>query len=146
MRLYNRRARRDYQLFERFEAGISLLGPEVKSVKEGKISLDEALVRIKGGQASLLNAHIYPYRFAQTQTLDPRRDRKLLLHKKEILALEQKARQKNLTIVPISCYTKRGLVKLEMALAKGKRQYEKREELKKRDIERILQQELASTE
>lgn len=145
MHIYNRRARFNYQLLEKFEVGISLTGPEVKSVREGKINLDEAYVRLKNGQAWLLNAHIHPYRFADATNLDPRRTRKLLLHKKEILALEQKMKQKKLTIVPVSCYTassKRGLVKLEIALAKRKREYEHREEIKKRDQERELEQEL----
>lgn len=144
MKIFNRRARFNYQLLEKFEAGISLTGPEVKSVREGKINLDEAYARLKNGQAWLLNAHIHPYRFADATNLDPRRTRKLLLHKKEILALEQKMKQKNLTIVPISCYNKRGLVKVEIALARGKREYEHREEIKKRDQERELEQESVS--
>jgi len=143
MKIFNHRARRDYQLFEKFEAGVSLLGSEAKSAREGKINLDEAYVRVKNGQAFLLNAFIHPYQFANMENLDPRRTRQLLLHKKELLLLEQKMRQKNLTIIPISCYSKRGLVKLELALARGKREYEHREEIKERDLERDLEQELA---
>lgn len=142
MKIFNRRVRRDYQLFEKIEAGISLTGPEVKSVKEGRIILDEAYVRIKDNQAYLVNAHIYPYRFADTKNLDPTRSRRLLLHKKEILALEQKMKQKNLTIVPVACYTKTRKIKLEIALAKGKRKYEHRDEIKKRDLEHELELEL----
>lgn len=143
MRIFNRQARRDFQLLEKLEAGISLTGPEAKSAREGKISLDEAYVRLRNGQAYLVNAHIHPYKFADTQNLDPTRTRRLLLHKKEILALEQKAKQKKLTIVPVACYNTRGLVKLELALARGKREYEHREEIKKKDRERDLEQELA---
>lgn len=146
MKILNRRARHDYQLLEKIEAGISLAGPEVKSVREGKISLDEAFVRIKDGQAYLLNAHIHPYRFADIKDLDPRRTRKLLLHKKEILALEQKIKQKKLTIVPTACYTKGRRLKLEIALARGKKKYEKREAIKRRDVEREIERELTGSE
>lgn len=143
MKVINRRARYDYQILEKIEAGIALTGPEVKSVKEGKISLEEAFVRIKDGQVYLLNAHIHPYRFAETKNQDPRRTRKLLLQKKEILALEQKTKQKKLTIVPTACYTKGRRIKLEIALAKGKKKYERKEEKKRRDIEREIERELA---
>lgn len=142
MKIFNRRAKRDYQLFEKIEAGISLLGPEVKSIREGKMSLEEAFIRIKGGQAYLFNAHIHPYRFAETTSLDPLRARKLLLHKKEILALEQKMKQKNLTMVPLACYTKGRKIKLELALAHGKKQYEHREAIRQRDWEREIGREL----
>lgn len=142
MRIFNRRARRDYQLFEKIEAGISLLGPEVKSIREGKMSLEEAFVRIKSGQAYLFNAHIHPYRFAETTSLDPVRARKLLLHKKEILALEQKMKQKNLTMVPLACYTKGRKIKLELSLGKGKKKYEHRETIKRRDLAREVEKEL----
>ena len=142
MKILNRRVRRDYQLFETLEAGISLLGPEVKSIREGKMSLEEAFVRIKDGQAYLFNAHIHPYRFAETTSLDPVRARKLLLHKKEILVLEQKMKQKNLTMVPLACYTKGRKIKLELALAKGKRIYEHKEAIKRRDLAREAEMEL----
>lgn len=143
MKVFNRRVRRDYQLLEKFEAGISLLGPEVKSIKEGKISLDEAFVRIISGEAYLLNAHIHPYRFADTANLDPKRTRKLLLHQREIQSLEQKMKQKKLTIVPVACYTtNRRRVKLELALARSKKQFEKREAKRKKDIQREVEKEL----
>ncbi len=106
------------------------------------MSLEEAFVRIKGGQAYLFNAHIHPYRFAETTSLDPVRARKLLLHKKEILALEQKMKQKNLTMVPLACYTKGRKIKLELALAKGKRIYEHKEAIKRRDLARETEMEL----
>ena len=142
MKVINRRARRDYELLEKLEAGISLSGPEVKSVKEGKIRLEEAFVRIRDGEAWLYNARIHPYRFADTKELDASRPRRLLLHKKEILALSQKIKQKRLTIVPVACYTRGRTVKLEIALARGKKKYEKRQALKKKDIEREIEQEL----
>lgn len=142
MKITNRRASHDYEILEKFEAGISLLGPEVKSVREGKMSLDESFVKVKDGQAYLFNAHIHPYRFADTTELDPKRTRKLLLHKKELLSLETKMRQGNLTIVPISCYTKGRNIKLELALAKGKKIYQKKEALKRKDIQREIESEL----
>lgn len=141
MKVTNRRAYHDYHILERLEAGIHLTGPEVKSVKGGHISLEGAFVKIVGSEAYLINAQIYPYPHARLENYDPRRTRKLLLHKKEIIALKSKI-QSGLTLVPLSCYTKQGLVKLELALARGKKRYEKREALKKRDLERELEEEL----
>lgn len=141
MKIVNRRAFHDYHLLEKLEAGIHLTGPEVKSVKGGHISLEGAFVKIVGSEAYLINAQIYPYPHARLENYDPRRTRKLLLHKKEIIALKSKI-QSGLTLVPLSCYTKQGLVKLELALARGKKRYEKREALKKRDLERELEEEL----
>lgn len=142
MKVINRRARYDYELLEKFEAGIALTGPEVKSAKGGKISLEEGFVRLRDNEAWLFNAHIHPYPFADNRDYDPRRARKLLLRKKELLKLEQKTKGKGLTIVPVSCYTKGNLVKLKIALARGKKKYEKREVKKKRDIEREIAREL----
>jgi SsrA-binding protein len=144
MHITNRRARHEYQLFEKFEAGIALKGPEVKSVREGKISLDEAFAQIRGGEVWLFNCHIHPYRFASPPAggLDPTRPRKLLLHKKEIISLESKMRQKRLTLVPLLCYTKGRTIKLELALGRGKREYEKREAKKRQDLEREIEREL----
>ncbi|MDP3955032.1 MAG: SsrA-binding protein SmpB [bacterium] len=144
MRIFNRHVRRDYQIIEKFEAGVELSGWEVKSIREGKINLDEAFVRIKDGQAWLFNAYIHPYRFAALENTDPKRTRKLLLHKKEILSLEIKMKQKRLTIVPIVCYNRRGLIKLEVGLAKGKREFEHREEIKIKDLTREAEQELSN--
>lgn len=142
MRVVNRRAKRDYQILEKYEAGIALNGAEVKSVKQGRIKLEESFVRIKDREAFLLNAHISPYLPAGSRGHDPLRDRKLLLRKKEILTLSLKTAHSDLTIIPLSCYTKRGLIKLEIALARGKRKYEKREAIKRRDIEREVEREL----
>jgi len=143
MRIANRRAHFDYHLFEKIEAGIALTGPEVKSLKAGRASLEEAFVRLKDGQAYLLNAHIHPYEFARNETYDSRRTRKLLLHKKELLALASKVQAKNLTLVPTACYTRRGKIKIEVALAKGKKKFEKKEAVRRRDIEREAEEELA---
>lgn len=142
MKIINRRARYDYQLSERIEVGIALTGPEVKSVRAGKMGLNESFVRIRAGEAWLINAHISPYPFARQEDFDPKRTRKLLLHKKEILSLEQKMKQKKLTLVPVSCYTKRNRIKVEIALAKGKKKYEKKEAKKRKDLEREVEQEL----
>jgi len=144
MKIFNRKIGRDYEILDKFEAGISLLGPEIKSVAEGKMILDDAFVKIVKGEAYLVNAHIHPYQFADVSNLDPRRSRKLLLHRKELLVLETKMKQKSLTIIPVVCYISHGKAKLEVALAKGKREYEKKEALKKKDIEREIAQELRS--
>lgn len=146
MRILNRRAKYDYHLLEKFEAGIALTGAEVKSVKAGKMSLSGSFVRIRDGEAWLFNAYINPYPFARQEGYDPRRTRKLLLHKKEILALEQKLKLKKLTLVPVSCYTKGRQIKLEIALARGKKKYEKKEAKKRRDRERELERELIGSE
>jgi len=138
MKIINRRASYNYQLLEKFESGIALTGPEVKSVKAGHLHLEEAFCQVKNGEVWLFNAHIHPYKFADIRDYDPRRARKLLLHKNEILKLAQYFSQKGLTIVPVSCYTKGNKIKLEIALAKGKKKYEKREAIKKRDLEREI--------
>jgi SsrA-binding protein len=137
-KIINRRARFDYQILAKFEAGVVLNGSEVKSIKNGHLKLEEAFIRLKDHEAWLFNAHIHPYSFAANKKEDPRRARKLLLHKKELLKLKQEATQKGLTIVPLSCYTKHNKIKLEIALAKGKKKYEKRESLKKKDWQKEL--------
>jgi len=136
MKVFNRRASHDYHLFEKFEAGIALTGPEVKSAKAGHIRLDEAYVRIIGNEAWLVNAHIHPYPFADNRNYEPTRSRKLLLHKNELLKISQQTEKKGLTLVPVSCYTKHQQIKLEIALAKGKKKYEKREAIKRKDLAR----------
>lgn len=142
MRITNRRAFHDYHILEKLEVGIHLTGPEVKSVKGGHMSLEGAFVKIVGSEAYLVNAQIHPYPHARLESYDPRRTRKLLLHKKEIIALKSRIQQANLTLVPLACYNKQGLVKLEISLVKGKREYEKRESLKRKDLERELEEEL----
>ena len=139
MKILNRQANYRYQLLEKFEAGMVLTGAEVKSVRQGHLQLSEAFVRIKDGEAWLFNAHIHPYLFSDKQKeIDPQRSRKLLLHKKELLKLKQTTEEKGLTLVPVSCYTKRHQIKLEIAIAKGKREHEKREAIKKKDWRREL--------
>ncbi|OGV89607.1 SsrA-binding protein [Microgenomates group bacterium RBG_19FT_COMBO_39_10] len=142
MKVVNRRARYDYSLLEKFEVGIALTGPEVKSVKASKLSLNEGFVKMIGGEAWLLNAYINPYPYADNRDYDPKRNRKLLLHKNELLKLSQQTKEKNLTIVPVSCYTKGRKIKLEIALARGKKKYDKREVKKRQAIEREIEQTL----
>lgn len=138
MRVFNKKARFNFQLFDRIEVGISLEGQEAKSVFLGRTSLDNAYVKIKDGQAYLINAVIPQYESARVFGYDPRRTRRLLLHKKEILALETKMKQKNLLLVPVSCYNKGRKVKLELALARAKKKYEKKEVVKRREMEREM--------
>ena len=140
MIIHTRKAKFEYELFDTLEAGLLLTGGEVKSIIEGKASLDEAYVKVIDGELFLVNCHIHPYSFAKE--IDPKRSRKLLVHKKELLALQNKMQQKNLDLVPISLYFKKRKVKLEIALAKGKKEYEKKETIKKRDIERRMEEEV----
>jgi SsrA-binding protein len=138
----NRSAGRDYFLGDHVEAGLALQGSEVKSVRAGQVSLKEAYVRIEGGQAWLLDAHIAPYQPASRENHDPRRPRRLLLHKRELLRLEQGTRQKGLTLVPTRMYLKRGRAKLEFALARGKRKYDKRQAWAEREAKRSMERAL----
>jgi SsrA-binding protein len=138
----NRKAAHDYNLEERFEAGIVLTGSEIKSIRARQVSLKEAHVQIDSRGVWLVNAHIAPYDPANQFNHDPKRKRKLLLHKREISRLFDQVRQRGYTIIPTRLYLKSGLAKVEIALAKGKRKYDKRRELAKkaadRDIERAL--------
>ena len=142
MKITNRRAFYDFQILERFEAGIRLTGAEVKSVRGERASLTGSFVKIIGGEAYLVNALIPPYEYARPADYDEKRTRKLLLHKAQLLTFKHKLASTSLTLVPLSIYIKKGLIKLEIGLAKGKKAYEKREALKKRDLERDLSQEL----
>jgi SsrA-binding protein len=134
----NRKASHDYFIEDRFEAGIVLLGTEIKSVRAGRVSLRESYVSTNGDEAWLINAHIAPYDPASRMNHEPKRMRKLLLHKNEIAKLYDGIRQKGYTIVPISMYLKSGKAKVEIALARGKKQYDKRRDLAKRDAEREM--------
>src|SRR5689334_3119649 len=127
MKITNSKAFFDYAISDRFEAGIVLTGPEVKSLRGGHAKLDGAFVRIIGSEAYLISAHIYPYASARLENYDPQRTRKLLLHKREILKMKQKMDAGGLTIVPLSWYTTGYNVKLEIGLGKGKKQFEKRD-------------------
>ena len=128
--LINKTARRNYEISQVYEAGISLLGPEVKSLREGKAELKEAYIRIVDGEAYLIGCHISPYRFARLEDYVPTRNRKLLLHNKEIRKLQDNVKQKGLTIVPLRIYFKKGRCKLELGLGRGKKLYDKREDIK----------------
>src|SRR3989338_8467841 len=139
MKIANKRAFFDYQILEKFEAGINLYGAEVKAVRLGHADLTGSHVRIVGSEAYLVNAKIFPYQYARPENYDERRTRKLLLHKKEIVALKSKIDGANLTIVPISLYTNHHFIKVELALAKGKKKYEKKEAKKRQDLDRELE-------
>jgi SsrA-binding protein len=133
----NKKAHFNYEILEKLEAGLALTGPEVKSAKAGHISLKDAFVTFHNTDAFLTNAHIAQYKQAGPQTTyDPTQSRRLLLHRKEIEYLRTKALEKGLTIIPLSVYTKHRLIKVELAVAKGKHTYDKRETLKKRDVDR----------
>lgn len=132
----NRKAGFEYFLMEHFEAGLALQGSEIKSIRAGQVSLAEAYVETDGGEAWLVEAHIAPYSQANRFNHDPKRRRRLLLHKKEIRRLWNDVRQKGVTIVPLKVYLKDGRAKLEIALAKGKKLHDKRDAIAKRDQER----------
>ncbi len=132
----NKKARFKYFIEDTFEAGLALKGTEIKSIRSGQISLQEAYVRTNGEQAWLVGAHVAPYAHASAAQHDPSRERKLLLHKREIKTLWDAVRIKGMTIVPIRVYLKAGRAKLEIGIAKGKKLYDKRESIKERDIAR----------
>ena len=138
----NRKAGHNYFLLDKYEAGISLQGSEIKSIRSGQISIKEAYVRTNGDEAWLVNAHIAPYDPASHLNHDPKRDRKLLLHRKEIIRLWNEVSQKGVTIVPLRVYLKNGKAKVEIAIAKGKRKGDKREKISKRETEREIQKAL----
>ena len=137
--IQNKKAHFNYEILEKIEAGIELLGFEVKSLKKGQGSLEGAHITIRGNEAFVINMQIPPYQPANTPSdYDPLRNRKLLLTKKEIIALGKSEGQKGLTIVPISVYNKDKKVKIEIAVVRGKKKYDKRESIKKRDVEREI--------
>ena len=138
----NRKASHEYYLLETFEAGIVLTGSEIKSIRAGRISLAEAYVRIEGGEAWLVDAHIAPYNQAARNNHEPRRQRKLLLHRSEIDTLDSEIRQKGVTIVPTKAYLKDGRAKIEIAIAKGKKLYDKRQAIAERDAQREMERHL----
>ena len=134
--LTNRKAYRDYEVLESFESGIELKGSEVKSLRAGKINLDDSFARIDQGQAYLHNAHISHYTEASYLNVDPDRVRRLLLHKQQIERIDGKLAQKGLTLIPLKVYfNDRGFVKLELALGKGKKLYDKRSTIKRRETD-----------
>ena len=132
----NKKAYHEYFILEKYEAGIALAGTEVKSVRMGKCSVKEAYIQIKRGEMYIVGMHISPYEKGNIFNKDPLRERKLLLHAVEIRKLEQKLKEKGLTIVPLSVYLKGSLVKLSIGLAKGKKLYDKRETIAEKDMKR----------
>lgn len=138
----NRAARHNFHIDERLEAGLALTGPEVKSVREGKVVLKDAFASVKNGEVFLHRVHITPYSYATHIPQDPERSRKLLLHRREILKLTKQTTQEGYTLVPLRLYLKNGVIKVEIGVAKGKKQYDKRDSQKKesarRDIEAAL--------
>jgi SsrA-binding protein len=141
--IVNRKAKFDYEFIETFEAGMVLTGSEVKSLRLGQASVAESYIRVQNNEAFLIGSFFAPYEQAGPQNHDPTRTRKLLLHKREIVRLATKVKEKGLTIIPLKVYfSKRGQAKLEIALAKGKITYDKRQTIKNRDMDRQMSREL----
>jgi SsrA-binding protein len=140
----NRRARHDYELLERFEAGLVLTGTEVKSLRQGRASLAQAFADVRGSELWLVGASIAAYEEGNIANHDPERDRKLLLHRREIASLIGKVREKGLTLVPTRMYWKDGRAKVELALARGKQIHDKRRDIAKRDAQRQIERALKS--
>lgn len=135
----NRKARRDYDILETCEAGIALTGTEIKSIRRRHVSLDDSFARVDDGELFLYNMHVNPYEQGGLANAEPLRVRKLLLHRQQIQRLIGLLSQKRLTLIPLSLYQKHGLAKIELAVARGRRQYEKREKLRERETARELQ-------
>jgi SsrA-binding protein len=140
----NRRARHEYHIEETFEAGIALLGSEVKALRQGKANLKDSYGRLKGNEVWLWNAHISPYGPASQFGHEPTRTRKLLLHRGEISRLNGKVKERGLTLIPLRLYFKNGRAKVELGLARGKKQHDKREAIKEREIRREMDRAMKS--
>ncbi len=140
--LKNRRATYDYEIFKKYEAGIVLSGPEVKSLRAKSGSFFGSYIKLLSGEAHLLNAQITPYQYADNHDYDPKRTRKLLLHKKELAEIEQLSMQKGLALIPLAFILKERNIKLEFAVARGKKQHDKRQALKKKDQARDAAREM----
>lgn len=138
----NRKARHEYFILETFEAGVELTGPEIKSIRAGKVSLQEGFARVEGGQAWLEEVYVAPYEFGGWLNPPSKRRRKLLLHKDQIRDLHSKTREKGLTLVPLRLYLKNGRAKVELGLARGKHEYDKREAIAERDAKREIERAL----
>ncbi|MDT8272846.1 MAG: SsrA-binding protein SmpB [Desulfomonilia bacterium] len=141
---HNKTARHSYDILETVEAGIMLEGPEVKSLRGGGGSIKDSYAMVRGNEIFLNNVHISPYAQATIFNREPKRPRKLLLHRREILRLSTKVKEKGLTLVPLSIYLKGSLIKVELGLAKGKRAHSKKEALKERDVQREMEREAKS--
>lgn len=135
----NRKATHEFFLFDKFEAGLVLLGSEIKSIRAGKMSLSEAYIQINNQEAWLMDSHVAPYDHANIFNHEPKRPRKLLLHRSELNQLWNQVRQKGMTIIPTRVYLKDGRAKIEIALAKGKKLYDKRQVIAQRDAEREIE-------
>jgi SsrA-binding protein len=135
----NRRARRDYQVIDTYEAGLVLVGSEVKAMRAGKMQLKDSYANVEGGEAFLIGAHISPYEFSREGGHDPERARKLLLNRREIDKIAGLLAEKGLTLIPLQVYFKDGKAKVELGLARGKTSYDKRETIKKRDAAREME-------
>jgi len=141
---HNRKARHSYDIIETLEVGIMLDGPEVKSLRNGGGSIKDSYAQIVTGEVYLTNLHISPYAQASISSYDPERKRKLLLHKREIIRLAGKVKEKGLTLIPLSIYLKGHLIKVEIGLAKGKKEYGKKEAIRERDVKREMAREVKS--
>ncbi|MBO5254223.1 MAG: SsrA-binding protein SmpB [Opitutales bacterium] len=138
----NKRAHFEYFVLEKFSAGLSLVGAEVKSIRSGHASINDTYIIVRDGEAFIINMYIKTYPYAQNFVPDERRSRKLLLHKSEIARLSEAIAQKGLTVVPLKLYFERSLVKVELAICKGKKLHDKRDTIKKRDLQREVQREI----
>lgn len=143
--IQNRKARHNYHVHETFEAGIVLKGTEVKSIRDGKASLHEGFAYLHNGEVWLKNMYIKPYKFGSYYNHDERRDRKLLLKKKEIREIDKQINQKGFTLIPLKLYFKGGYAKVLIGLAKGKKQFDKREDIKQKDVKRELDRKVKGT-
>jgi len=140
----NRKAHRDYFFMDRFEAGMVLTGTEVKSLRDGRANLKDSYAHVDGEELFLYNMHISPYRHGNITNHEPTRTRKLLMHKREIRRLIGKIQEKGLSLIPVTVYFLRGKAKVELVLAKGKRQYDKRQDIKKREQDREIEKAMKS--
>lgn len=138
----NKKAYHDYEILEKYEAGVVLLGDEVKSIKSGSLNLKGAFVDTFNGESFLNSVHVSRYKNSSRVDMDPKRKRKLLLHKKEIFRIAQELEQKGITAIPLEVYLKKGLIKITVGLCRGKKLYDKRESLKKREHTREMEREL----
>jgi SsrA-binding protein len=138
----NKKARHEYEFIETMEAGLALTGSEVKSLRDGHVSFKDGYVRFDGGQAFLVGVHIAPYSHAGLDQHDPERPRKLLLHAREIRTWQLKVDQRGLAVIPVRLYLVKGKIKLEIALARGKKTFDKKDDLKQRDLDRDMKRQL----
>lgn len=144
--LTNRRARHEYDILETFDAGLALVGTEVKSIRAGRANLQDAFCKVEGGEVWLYNMHIAPYEHGTHWNVDPRRRRKLLLHRREIDYLRGRVEQKGLALIPLTLYFQHGYAKVQIGLARGKKLYDRREDIARRDAEREQRRELVGRE